>query len=796
MADGVKVHNPVPAGTDEFYNVSTDEDGDGKHVQRIKLAYAADGSKVHVPADADGLLVNLGTNNDVTVSGEVELGAASLAALESIGVAGPLTDGQLRATPVPVSGTVTVTDGSGALTVDGAVSVTGNVAHDAVDSGNPVKIGGVAVDFEAMPADVTVGDRVNAAYTPKGVAAVALFSPENSMPLTVLPVTFTGGVELAAGDANIGNVDVLTVPAPLSTTGGGTEATALRVTLASDSTGLVSVDDNGGSLTVDGTFFQATQPVSAAALPLPTGAATSALQAGGLPAALAAGGGLKVEGVAGGVAQPVSAAALPLPTGAATSALQTQPGVDVGDVTVNNAAGAAAVNVQDGGNSLTVDGTVAVSGTVAVTQSGAWDEVGINDSGNSITVDGTVTAISGTAANLKAEVVGTGTFVTQSVVTNAGTFAVQDSAAETSLALIDDAVYADDAARSKTLAIGAVLDDVATTAVTENQAGFLRMSSRRALLVEGVASGTALVVNNPTAANLKVDPSGVTSPVSLATLPALVAGSANIGDVDVLTVPADPFGANADAASATGSVSAKLRFIAATGIPVTALPALVAGTANIGDVDVLTVPAPLSTTGNGTAATALRVSVASDSTGQVVLAAGAAAIGKLAANSGVDIGDVDVTSITPGTGATNQGKAIDAVAGATDTGVAPLAVRDDALTTLTPIDGDYVPLRVNSVGALYVDNGSTLAPTGTLSNVAGSATSVTVLAANVLRKGAIVVNDSASICYLKFGSTASATSFTAKLQPDAYYEVPYGYTGILTGIWDIATGSARVTEVT
>ena len=58
---------------------------------------------------------------------------------------------------------------------------------------------------------------------------------------------------IAAGDNNIGNVDIVTVPAPLSTTGGGTEATALRVTLASDSTGVLSVDDNGGSLTVDGT---------------------------------------------------------------------------------------------------------------------------------------------------------------------------------------------------------------------------------------------------------------------------------------------------------------------------------------------------------------------------------------------------------------------------------------------------------------------------------------------------------------------------------------------------------------
>lgn len=60
-------------------------------------------------------------------------------------------------------------------------------------------------------------------------------------------------LSIAAGDNNIGNVDIVSVPAPLSTTGGGTEATALRVTIATDSTGVVSIDDNGGSLTVDGT---------------------------------------------------------------------------------------------------------------------------------------------------------------------------------------------------------------------------------------------------------------------------------------------------------------------------------------------------------------------------------------------------------------------------------------------------------------------------------------------------------------------------------------------------------------
>lgn len=122
------------------------------------------------------------------------------------------------------------------------------------------------------------------------------------------------------------------------------------------------------------------------------------------------------------------------------------------------------------------------------------------------------------------------------------------------------------------------------------------------------------------------------------------------------------------------------------------------------------------TTGSGTATGAVRVELPTNGTGVIAtvgavtaitnaLPTGANAIGKLAENSGVDIGDVDVTTvgtITPGTAATSLGKAVDNVAGATDTGVAVLAIRDDALTTLTPIDGDYVPLRVDSTGKLHV----------------------------------------------------------------------------------------------
>lgn len=57
---------------------------------------------------------------------------------------------------------------------------------------------------------------------------------------------------LPAGTNNIGDVDVLTVPAPLSTTGGGTEAAALRVTLANDSTGTMAVYGDVAHDAIDG----------------------------------------------------------------------------------------------------------------------------------------------------------------------------------------------------------------------------------------------------------------------------------------------------------------------------------------------------------------------------------------------------------------------------------------------------------------------------------------------------------------------------------------------------------------
>lgn len=91
-----------------------------------------------------------------------------------------------------------------------------------------------------------------------------------------------------------------------------------------------------------------------------------------------------------------------------------------------------------------------------------------------------------------------------------------------------------------------------------------------------------------------------------------------------------------------------------------------------------------------------------------------------------------------------------------------------------------------------------LANAPTLANVASSVTNVTLKASNAARRGLVVVNDSASATlYLKFGATASATSFTYSLAPGANWTMPTPvYTGIVDGIWSAAVGSARVTELT
>lgn len=84
-----------------------------------------------------------------------------------------------------------------------------------------------------------------------------------------------------------------------------------------------------------------------------------------------------------------------------------------------------------------------------------------------------------------------------------------------------------------------------------------------------------------------------------------------------------------------------------------------------------------------------------------------------------------------------------------------------------------------------------------VTSVASSAASVTLLASNANRKQATIYNDSTQILFLKLGAIATNASYTVQLNANDYYELPSpAYTGIVDGIWAAANGNARITELT
>lgn len=95
-----------------------------------------------------------------------------------------------------------------------------------------------------------------------------------------------------------------------------------------------------------------------------------------------------------------------------------------------------------------------------------------------------------------------------------------------------------------------------------------------------------------------------------------------------------------------------------------------------------TQPVSYATTGNGTATGALRVSLASDSTGQVTLATGANTIGSLAANQSVNVAQINGVTTTMGNGISGTG--VQRVTIASDsTGQVTLAAGSNTIGALT-----------------------------------------------------------------------------------------------------------------
>jgi len=129
-------------------------------------------------------------------------------------------------------------------------------------------------------------------------------------------------------------------------------------------------------------------------------------------------------------------------------------------------------------------------------------------------------------------------------------------------------------------------------------------------------------------------------------------------------------------------------------------------------------------------------------------------------------------------------------------GISPL------ISVIWTVTGGSPSFSHTSAGIVSREIGNTIvgAPpsdTTNVTSVAASVTNVTLLSANTKRRGATIWNESnASTLFVKLGSTASASSYTAQVYPSGYYEVPYEYTGRIDGIWSLASGNARITELT
>lgn len=87
-------------------------------------------------------------------------------------------------------------------------------------------------------------------------------------------------------------------------------------------------------------------------------------------------------------------------------------------------------------------------------------------------------------------------------------------------------------------------------------------------------------------------------------------------------------------------------------------------------------------------------------------------------------------------------------------------------------------------------------PSATVTVFTASFVNAVFCAPNPNRSLAIFTNDdfSSGSIYVKFGPTASTGSYSVKLRPGGYYEIPVTYSGEIDGVWDTMSGTLMVTE--
>jgi hypothetical protein len=355
--------------------------------------------------------------------------------------------------------------------------------------------------------------------------------------------------------------------------------------------------------------------------------------------------------------------------------------------------------------------------------------------------------------------------------------------------------------------IGAVAVDAALPAGNNN------IGDVDVLTLPALAQLPATLGAKPSAASLSVVLAGDQGahPVSLSA--PIPAGTNNIGDVDIASMPPLPAGSNAIGKLApnvgvnigTVDVNNAIQLPATLGQKVKATSLAVTMASDQPALAVTDGGAPLMVIGNGgnplpvtgtvTVGNNVVVSVGtslpagSANIGDVDIAsmpplpAGTNAIGKLAANAGVNIGTVGLAA-----GTTNIGD-VDVLTlpalPQLPVGLGQLPVSGSLSVTLAS-DSDPVIVTSADIGL-----------DATVNTISASTTVVTLASSNPNRVGLIVVNNktSTSTLYLKFGTGASLTSWSVLIEPGGYWEMPRRYwTGTVTGIWSTAVGDAHVTE--
>lgn len=325
---------------------------------------------------ADGITLNSGSGGDTLAADDVAgtkypIQKVAYGALDSVTLAasgaGAVSAGVQRVTLASDDPAVTDlaaievllgTIDSDTSALAGAVSGT-EMQVDVVTSALPTGASTAA----KQPALGTAGTASADVITVQGIAAMTPLIVDLS---TNNDVTVTGTVDLGATDnavldaiaasvaaidtdatTIIGHVDgieaLLTTidsdTGTLAVVGGGLEATALRVTIASDSTGVVSIDDNGGAITVDGTVAVTNAGLTELAAAINASSQMDVnIAASNASVAVTNAGITTIAGAVSGTEMQVDVvAALPAGTNA-IGKLAANSGVDIGDVDVTSIA--------------------------------------------------------------------------------------------------------------------------------------------------------------------------------------------------------------------------------------------------------------------------------------------------------------------------------------------------------------------------------------------------------------------------------------------------------------------------